>query len=75
MNFILFGKREGALRANDGLGEIVVLPGAVSAWRSIRRLSHSFSQSAQRGAGSLPQGMMGTVEMEFFGLPSISLSV
>jgi hypothetical protein len=33
-----------------------------------------FSQSAQRGAGSLPQGMIGTVEVEFFGDPSISLS-
>lgn len=33
-----------------------------------------FIQSAHRGGASVPQGMMGTVEVEFFGLPSISLS-
>ena len=30
--------------------------------------------SAHFGGGSVPQGMIGTVEVEFFGLPSISLS-
>lgn len=32
------------------------------------------TQSAQRGGSPLPHGISGTVEVEFFGLPSMSLS-
>ena len=34
-----------------------------------------FRKSPHFGAGSLPQGMIGTVEVEFCGDPSMSLSV
>jgi hypothetical protein len=35
---------------------------------------HLLRKSAQRGAALLPQGMIGTVDVEFCGEPSISLS-
>ena len=35
----------------------------------------SSSASLHRGAGASPHGMIGTVDVEFFGDPSISLSV
>ncbi len=34
-----------------------------------------FTKSAQRGGGSGPQGISGTEEVEFFGLPSMMRSV
>jgi hypothetical protein len=35
---------------------------------------HCSTQSAHRGGGSDPHGMIGTLEVEFLGEPSISLS-
>ena len=39
------------------------------------RGNYSFKNSPHFGAGSVPQGMIGTVEVEFCGLPSMILSV
>lgn len=56
---------------------------STSAWRLVpersecpfSNLDHShLTQSAHLGGGSLPQGMRGTDEVEFFGLPSMILS-
>ncbi len=41
---------------------------------ALKRRLYPVTQSPQRGAGSGPQGMIGTVEVEFFGEPSIGRS-
>ena len=46
-------------------------PAAVEA-RPVR--DQVFTQSAQRGGASAPQGMSGTLDVEFFGEPSTTLS-
>ena len=43
-------------------------------FRAFDKLEVYSTHSSHRGAGLLPQGWIGTEEVEFFGLPSISLS-
>jgi hypothetical protein len=63
------------LSSRNGIPKIFALSGTNSGGGDSKpAAAHFSSQSAHFGAGSGPHGMIGTLEVEFFGEPSISLS-